>query len=164
MWCLGRFLPLLIGHFIPEGDSFWENFLLHHGLCIFASYNCWQGWLCSNACGRLFDGLQRSISREAPHSQNALHDTSTLMDEMVRFICVHTAPIHMSVNLGVVLWAECGVCAIKRSIVTSSTWPVYLAISRTLLKHLQVITSCTCATRCLNHHSTWEQNRNTLEV
>ena len=28
MWCLGRFLPLLIGHHVPEGDCFWENFLL----------------------------------------------------------------------------------------------------------------------------------------
>jgi hypothetical protein len=26
MWCLGRFLPLLIGDFIPE-DDYWENFL-----------------------------------------------------------------------------------------------------------------------------------------
>ncbi len=28
MWCLGRFLPLLIGHLVPEGDCFWENFLM----------------------------------------------------------------------------------------------------------------------------------------
>ena len=28
MWCLGRFLPLLIGHKIPEGDVFWENYLM----------------------------------------------------------------------------------------------------------------------------------------
>ena len=27
MWCLGRFLPLLIGDFIPEDDDYWENFL-----------------------------------------------------------------------------------------------------------------------------------------
>ena len=27
MWCLGRFLPLLIGHLVPEGDCYWENFL-----------------------------------------------------------------------------------------------------------------------------------------
>ena len=26
MWCLGQFLPLLIGEFIPEDDH-WENFL-----------------------------------------------------------------------------------------------------------------------------------------
>ena len=28
MWCLGRFLPLLIGHLVPENDSFWDNFLM----------------------------------------------------------------------------------------------------------------------------------------
>ena len=28
MWCLGRFLPLLIGHLVPEGDIFWDNFLM----------------------------------------------------------------------------------------------------------------------------------------
>ena len=27
MWCLGRFLPLLIGEFIPVEDRYWENFL-----------------------------------------------------------------------------------------------------------------------------------------
>ena len=27
MWTLGRFLPLVIGHIIPEGDEYWENFL-----------------------------------------------------------------------------------------------------------------------------------------
>ena len=27
MWYLGRFLPLLIGDFIPEDDDYWENFL-----------------------------------------------------------------------------------------------------------------------------------------
>ena len=26
-WCLGRFLPLLIGDLIPEGDEHWENYL-----------------------------------------------------------------------------------------------------------------------------------------
>ena len=28
MWALARFLPLAIGHLIPEGDAHWENFLL----------------------------------------------------------------------------------------------------------------------------------------
>lgn len=28
MWCLARMLPLLIGQYIPEEDSHWENFLL----------------------------------------------------------------------------------------------------------------------------------------
>ena len=27
MWTLARFLPLVIGHMIPEGDAHWENFL-----------------------------------------------------------------------------------------------------------------------------------------
>lgn len=27
-WCLGRFLPLLIGDLVHEGDKHWENFLL----------------------------------------------------------------------------------------------------------------------------------------
>ena len=27
MWTLGRFLPLAIGHLIPEGEKHWENFL-----------------------------------------------------------------------------------------------------------------------------------------
>ena len=27
MWCLARFLPLMIGDMIPEGDDHWENFL-----------------------------------------------------------------------------------------------------------------------------------------
>lgn len=27
MWTLGRFLPIAIGHLIPEGDEHWENFL-----------------------------------------------------------------------------------------------------------------------------------------
>ena len=27
-WCLARFLPLLIGDLIPEGDERWNNFLL----------------------------------------------------------------------------------------------------------------------------------------
>lgn len=27
MWSLARFLPLAIGHMIPEGDDNWENFL-----------------------------------------------------------------------------------------------------------------------------------------
>ena len=29
MWCLGRFLPILIGDKIPEGYVYWENFLTH---------------------------------------------------------------------------------------------------------------------------------------
>ena len=27
MWTLGRFLPLSIGHMVPENDKHWENFL-----------------------------------------------------------------------------------------------------------------------------------------
>ena len=27
MWTLARFLPLVIGHLIPEDDEHWENFL-----------------------------------------------------------------------------------------------------------------------------------------
>ena len=27
MWTLARFLPLVIGHLIPEDDAHWENFL-----------------------------------------------------------------------------------------------------------------------------------------
>ena len=27
-WCLLRFLLLMIGHFVPEDDPHWENFLL----------------------------------------------------------------------------------------------------------------------------------------
>ena len=27
MWCLGRFLSLLIRDFVPEDDDYWENFL-----------------------------------------------------------------------------------------------------------------------------------------
>ena len=27
MWCLGRFLPLLVGDFISHGDEHWENYL-----------------------------------------------------------------------------------------------------------------------------------------
>ena len=26
-WCLGCFLPLLVGDLIPEGDETWENYL-----------------------------------------------------------------------------------------------------------------------------------------
>ena len=28
MWCLGRFFPMLVGDLVPEGDEYWENFLL----------------------------------------------------------------------------------------------------------------------------------------
>ena len=28
MWCLGRLLPLMIGHRVPEDDEHWRNFLL----------------------------------------------------------------------------------------------------------------------------------------
>ena len=27
MWTLGRFLPLVVGHLIPEDEKHWENFL-----------------------------------------------------------------------------------------------------------------------------------------
>lgn len=27
MWTLGRFLPLVIGHLVPEDDEHWDNFL-----------------------------------------------------------------------------------------------------------------------------------------
>ena len=27
MWTMGRFLPLVIGHKIPEGNEHWQNFL-----------------------------------------------------------------------------------------------------------------------------------------
>ena len=27
MWTLARFLPLVIGHLVPEDDAHWENFL-----------------------------------------------------------------------------------------------------------------------------------------
>lgn len=27
MWCLGRYLPLLIGDLVPDDDEHWENFL-----------------------------------------------------------------------------------------------------------------------------------------
>lgn len=29
MWCLGRFLPILIGDKICEGYVYWQNFLAH---------------------------------------------------------------------------------------------------------------------------------------
>lgn len=29
MWCLARYLPLLVGDLIPEDDDHWHNFLLH---------------------------------------------------------------------------------------------------------------------------------------
>jgi hypothetical protein len=28
MWCLARFLPLLIGDVVPESDKRWQNFLM----------------------------------------------------------------------------------------------------------------------------------------
>lgn len=28
MWTLARFLPFAIGHLVPEGNAYWENFLL----------------------------------------------------------------------------------------------------------------------------------------
>lgn len=28
MWLLGRLLPMMVGQHIPEGDEFWENYLL----------------------------------------------------------------------------------------------------------------------------------------
>ena len=28
MWCLRLFLPLLIVNLVPEGDDFWDNFLM----------------------------------------------------------------------------------------------------------------------------------------
>ncbi len=28
MWCLGRFLPLLVGDFIPDDCEHWRNYLL----------------------------------------------------------------------------------------------------------------------------------------
>ena len=28
MWCLGRFLPILIGDKIPESYVYWENFII----------------------------------------------------------------------------------------------------------------------------------------
>ena len=27
MWCLGRFLPLLVGHLVPKDDPYWDNLL-----------------------------------------------------------------------------------------------------------------------------------------
>lgn len=29
MWCLGRFLPVLIGDKIPDDCPYWENYLTH---------------------------------------------------------------------------------------------------------------------------------------
>ena len=29
MWCLGQFLPLLIGDLVEEEDIFWNNYLTH---------------------------------------------------------------------------------------------------------------------------------------
>ena len=29
MWCLGRYLPILIGDKLPEGYTYWDNFLAH---------------------------------------------------------------------------------------------------------------------------------------
>ena len=29
MWCLGRFLPIIIGDTIPDGYTYWENYLTH---------------------------------------------------------------------------------------------------------------------------------------
>ena len=28
MWCLGRFLPLLVGDVVPEDSAHWEHFLM----------------------------------------------------------------------------------------------------------------------------------------
>ena len=27
MWTFGRFLPLVIGHLVPEEDEYWQNFI-----------------------------------------------------------------------------------------------------------------------------------------
>lgn len=29
MWCLGRFLPIIIGDKIPEDYPYWENYIAH---------------------------------------------------------------------------------------------------------------------------------------
>lgn len=29
MWCLGRFLPIIIGDLVPMDDPAWENYLRH---------------------------------------------------------------------------------------------------------------------------------------
>ena len=29
MWCLGQFLPITIGDAIPDGYTYWENYLTH---------------------------------------------------------------------------------------------------------------------------------------
>lgn len=28
MWCMGRYLPLIVGDLIPEDNEYWQNFLL----------------------------------------------------------------------------------------------------------------------------------------
>ena len=49
MWALARFLPLVIGHLIPEDDEHWENFLcLLDIMDILFAHN-----IASGACGYL---------------------------------------------------------------------------------------------------------------
>lgn len=114
MWCLGRFLPLLIGHFVPEGDSFWENFLL---LLTIMDYVFSPVTTADKAdyVAMLVEDFLTDFKdlyperRLIPKMHYMIHLPSW-MKWYVNSLCVHyihvTAPIHMSelyLNLGVVL-------------------------------------------------------------
>lgn len=82
MWCLGRFLPLLIGHLVPEGDIFWDNFLMLLTIMDYVFAPVTSADKADYVAMLVEDFLMdfKDLYPETSYSQDALHDTSTIID------------------------------------------------------------------------------------
>ena len=123
MWCLGRLLPLIIGHLVEEHNEYWENYLMHLDIMdeIFAHV---YSLVRIPYLRILIEDFYMSSSLFTPvgplHQRCiTLYIYQPGLNGYSEVIYLHV--LYFSFLIGLDHYCECGVCAMKPSIVFLST-------------------------------------------
>ena len=138
MWCLGRFLPLIIGQRIPTEDPHWLHYLQLLDIVDLVFAPTVQPDTPpvppSSHSGKP-GNIHRTVSCKFCDTENALPAPHSQIPSQVMFVDSHIYTIYTHVVTMFCLCAESdplfatGRCAMKRSISTSSGWHTPWAIT-----------------------------------
>ena len=128
MWTLGRFLPLVVGHLVPEDNEMWLNYLrlLNIMNILFAPMVTKEDCVFLES---LISDHHHTLKflfpdlRITPKLHYLIH-TPRLMLQYVSSYLAHNHIYYMYVFVGLVHYLSIGQCAMKLNIITSSIYLV----------------------------------------
>lgn len=144
MWCLGRFLPLLIGHLVPEDHLFWDNFLQLLTIMDYVFAPCTTADKADFVAMLVEDFLTDFKDlyperRLIPKMHYMVHLPSFMkryvffspIQTTLMYVCMrhlfeaHIISTYLTYSPDAVHLSGRGACAMKRSIATLNTLPVF---------------------------------------